>query len=425
MKSNILKLRDEITDIIIPTYNNVIQLLDCVGSMLRGYYGQPIRIIIVNNGEGSFDRELSNVKDYVKILTPGRNLGWEGGLKEGLKHSKSKYVIFANDDIFIPRSEIMWVRKLMQQMELYPKLGAIGPTTNVVMGQQNIWVGPFGSLTIVPYLIGFCVMVRRQALDEVGGIDDALPGGDDIDLSIRLRSAGWELGVKKDMFIFHHGFQTGNKLFGGPDKPNGWNSPQMTERTNDAIIRKHGFMSWWETMKVTKPEEMEFVGYQEAQDHEGEICRTYIINGSTLELGCGPTKTVPDAVGVDILPADSESWDFGDRKSVADIVADVQGDIPVPESSFDNVIARHILEHCIDTIGTLKNWIKYLKPKGRLILTVPDQRMGDWLIAHPDHVHAFVPESITNIFEAIGGMKNIGFAENYNGISFTTVYEKL
>lgn len=425
MKSSILRLRDEVTDIIIPTYNNENQLLECVGSMLRGYFAQPIHIYIVNNGEGNLEPNLRHVSKEVTIIKPGKNLGWEGGLIEGLKYSKSKYVVFANDDIFIPRNELYWLRKLLREMELYSRMGAIGPTSNVVMGQQNIWCGPFGKLIIVPFLIGFCIVIRREALDEAGGIDDTLPGGDDIDLSIRFRKAGWELAVAKEVFVYHHGFQTGQRLFGGPDKKFGWNSPQMTERTNDALIRKHGFLSWWETLHPVKPEDIQFPHYKETQDKDGEIVRQYMIKGSTLEVGCGPTKTVPDAIGVDLLPAEETEWDYGERKSVADIVADVQGDIPVALESFDNIVARHILEHCIDPVATIKNWLRYLKPKGRLIVTLPDQRQGDWLIAHPDHLHAYEPETLKSMMELFGNVKKVGFSEFYNGVSFTMAFEKL
>lgn len=426
MKSSILRLRDEVTDVIIPTYNNPDQLMDCLGSMMRSYYSQPIRIIIVNNGKHSYESSLAQVKQHILIIKPETNLGWEGGLKEGLKHSHSKYVVFANDDIFIPRSEIHWLRCMMRDMELYERMAAIGPTSNVVMGQQNIWSGPFGKLTVVPFLIGFCVLVRRKALDEVGGIDDTLPGGDDLDLSIRFRKAGWELGVMKDVFIYHHGFQTGSKLFGGPEKPGGWNSRDMTDRTNDALIRKHGFLDWWKTVTPVPPEKIEFPHYKETQDKEGAECLKYVQDGKTLELGVGANRTVPGSVGVDLVPPDKGAQMYGDDelKSVADVVADVQYDMPVPLEGFENIIARHILEHCIDPIATLRNWVKYLKRGGRMIISLPDQRLGDWLIAHPDHLHAFIPEVLDSMVEAIGGLKRVGFSEFYNGVSFTTAYEK-
>ena len=39
----------------------------------------------------------------------------------------------------------------------------------------------------------------------------------------------------------------------------------------------------------------------------------------------------------------------------------------------DFVIANHVLEHCEDVIGTLKNWVRVLKPGGKLFIALPDK----------------------------------------------------
>ena len=94
--------------------------------------------------------------------------------------------------------------------------------------------------TAIPYLIGFCLLVRRSALDEVGGIDSTLPGGDDIDLSIRLRQAGYTLVCDRHSFVYHYGYRTGERVHGDRTVPGGWNSPQMIQATANALIAKHG-----------------------------------------------------------------------------------------------------------------------------------------------------------------------------------------
>ena len=50
-------------------------------------------------------------------------------------------------------------------------------------------------------------------------------------------------------FVYHHGLVTGNKVHGDSTARRGWNSPQMTEDTNFAIIRKHGFKAWLKTIR--------------------------------------------------------------------------------------------------------------------------------------------------------------------------------
>jgi predicted SAM-dependent methyltransferase len=46
----------------------------------------------------------------------------------------------------------------------------------------------------------------------------------------------------------------------------------------------------------------------------------------------------------------------------------------VADASQDFVIANHFLEHCADPIGTVKSFLRVLRPAGVLYLAVPDKR---------------------------------------------------
>jgi len=409
----------DVVDIIIPTYNNPEQLEQCVSSMLRSYGGHPIRIIVVNNGDTPIEI-TTNIPDTIKVIETGKNLGWEGGLIEGLKHSKSKYVIFANDDIYVPRSSLFWVKNFVNHFERYDDVGAIGPKSNVVAGSQNIWFDNWMRTFYVSYLIGFCIAVRREALDKVGGVDDTLPGGDDIDLSIRLTKGGYKLVVINDLFIYHHGFQTGTRLFGDQNKPGGWNSIEMSDKTNIALIQKHGLKTWFETLHGNIFSKEEKVDY--TADEEGNIIREKITGDKILDLGCGGNKTTDKAIGVDIFP-NGVYIPLIQKNSVADITADVTKDLPFDDESFDTVIARHILEHCLDTIGTLKKWIKVLKKGGQLILALPNESLDRTIILNSEHVHVFTKESIESIASVLNlEVKEIIFEGN--SAAFISILEK-
>jgi SAM-dependent methyltransferase len=53
-----------------------------------------------------------------------------------------------------------------------------------------------------------------------------------------------------------------------------------------------------------------------------------------------------------------------------DVVADAGG-LPFADASLDYVFASHVLEHCPDVIAVLSEWLRVLKPKGRLALRLP------------------------------------------------------
>lgn len=385
----------EPVDLICPTYNNPIILSQCINSILSLHLGYPVRIFIVNNGHTN---SLSRIGSHplVRIIqSGGKNLGWEGGLKLGLEHSKSEFVGFINDDIFVPTASKDWLRMLMSSF-MDPAVGAVGPSSNCVMGTQNIWkLLPHVSVE-TPYLIGFCMFLRRKALDEAGGVDDGLPGGDDLDLSIRLRDKGYKLICRKDVFVYHHGFVTGSALYGSANKPGGWNSKEMTEKTDTALIQKHGFKKWFQCRMG-----FEYPGLKKGIDYEGDIIRKHIVGDKIADLGCANNKTVPHAIGVDMV-VKGERIPTLNATSEADIQADIEQKMPFEPGSLDCVIARHILEHTLDPIATLKLWGESLKEGGRLIIAVPDEDLFATIGLNPEHLHAFNAKSLKTLAEACG-----------------------
>lgn len=415
-------LRNRI-DIIIPTYDNQRQLTQCVESMLTYISEYPLRIIVVNNGDTPTGLPESN---ELVVVDTGKNLGWTGGLEEGLKHSNSKYVMFANDDIFIPRSSIQWLKLLAKVLDVYEAVGAVGPSSNVVMGIQNVFT-PYGfSTASTSYLIGFCILLRREALDKAGGVQHMQYGGDDLDLSIRLRKADYGLIVDKSVFVYHHGFQTGEKVYGTPDKPGGWNSKEMTENTNIELIKKHGFKEYHSTsINRVYGEYTDFITEQcnQEDDAESVTIRKFVNGGKVIELGCGSKKTVKTAIGVDIVAKGEKIPYNANQFSVADVVTDVSKPLPFDSGSIGTIIARHVLEHCLDVPKTLRQWSDVLQPKGRMIIACPNENIVEGIPLNADHLHAFTADSIMSYADMIG-MKEVGRDEYMNGSSFVIALEK-
>lgn len=407
--------------IIIPSFDNYQYLAPCLQSILRNKPSENLfHIYVVNNGHKESCDWVNN-KD-VTVLQPGKNLGWEGGLKFALKETRAPYVLFLNDDVLIPQSSRLWLNKMMQHF-LNKEVGAVGCASNVVMGFQNIFTDTERSVFLTKFLIGFCMLVRRSALEEVGGVDDSLPGGDDLDLSIRLRKAGYKLVCDRNVFIYHHGFKTGTRVMGDSQQRNGWNSYEMLEKTNTALIKKHGFTLWWEctkgafTMTPSEPEEV-------LPDIEGDLIRDRIIGDKILDLGCGGNKTVPHAIGVDMVYKDDAIATLSGTPSQADVHADVSKALPFEDQSVDTIIARHIFEHLIDSVTILRQWGGLLRRGGRLIIAVPNNEVANYIPLNIEHVHGFTKDSIKSLMEATG-FKVTEQLDGGNGISFISVGEKL
>ncbi len=406
-------------DILIPTFNNPQFLIPCVKSIaMTGHLGSYAKLIIVNNGKQPVKEQMGHVPG-VTILEPGKNLGWEGGLAYALERSEAPFVCFQNDDTHIPQAACFFYEKLMMPFT-NTDVAAVGPMSTTVMGMQSIY-SPIAPHTRVEtsYLIFFCAMIRRKHLDEVGGIDTTLSGGDDLDLSMRFRKAGKKLVVTPDAFIIHHGFKTGERIHGNSQKNGGWNSKEMTDRTNAGLIKRHGFKFFMETMRG-----LSYMPADISADQEGDAVRSLATGEVIYELGVGGRKTVSSAIGIDRIPKGEKIPSRSGTESVADIVADVQESLPIESLVADTVIARHILEHCIDTIQTVKHWNRILKIGGRIIIAVPNQDVCNGIPMNQEHVHAFTPKSLENLMN-LCGFKHLEWIDPKNGISFVGYYEKV
>lgn len=394
-------------DIIVVTWNLPEYAVPCIQSILAGLPDRTIHVYLVNNGRSEHNQYFPKSGNLTIIQTE-ENLGWEGGLKAGLKYSAAPYVIFMNDDTYVPPSSQGWVRKMMRHFA-DPACGAVGPTSNVVMGSQNIFCGEQKS-QMANFLIGFCVMVRRSDLDACGGVDDSLPGGDDLDLSIRLRKLGKFLICDREVFIYHHGFKSGERKNGAD-----YNSIAAIERTNFALIKKHGLRSFQNLWS----------GPAWDPDQEGKLIASLIgKDEKTVDLGCGTRRTVPWAVGYDAIPRGTFVPNvFPKGTSVADHVCDVTKPLPIDAESQDVVVARHVLEHVENVDETLKNWGTVLKHGGKLIVAVPNDDVGYTESMDHDHKQAFTPETLRKALES-NGFKVKDMLNPKNDVSFVAVAEK-
>lgn len=403
MKGNTKKLaKNNRVTAIIPTYNNPEQSMACIVSLIEsGFTFHHGKIVVVNNGDGQLQYPNSIT------LNVNKNIGWERALMVGLSECDTEYVLFMNDDTYIPVSSRAWMIYLTEILDHDQTVGAVGPTSNVVRSWQNIFSNIPHNMIEVEYLIGFCMLIRKSVLDEVGGIDQTLPGGDDLDLSIRIKDAGYKLVIDRKAFVYHHGFGTGVRMYGDHTKENGWNSQEMMDKTNMALIRKHGLYRWWTMMRNI------YKGYSDKyyEDIEGQLIKRIVGNGDRriIELGCGNVRTIPKSVCVD---------KFNDK--VADMMLDVSEKLPFNDGEFDILIGRHILEHLENPKEAFTEWSRVLSKKGKMVLALPYFK---WFDVDPTHKVKLELKEIINYFKDTG-FTNINSYDSGNYISFVVEGQK-
>ena len=216
--------------VVIPVWNNLELTKACLESVRR-YSRDPYEVIVIDNGSTDGTGAWLARQPGVSVISNAENLGFAAASNMGIAAARGEFVVLLNNDTRVPRR---WLDGLVDAFAADPATGAVGPRSNAVSGPQVVRDAKYrvgselgryaeewrrrhrGSRWEIDRLVGFCLAVRRTALDDVGVLDEGFGQGnfEDDDLCIRLRRKGWRLVVADEVFVHHHGSASfGESLF--------------------------------------------------------------------------------------------------------------------------------------------------------------------------------------------------------------------
>lgn len=200
---------------------------DCVNS-LRGSDYPNLAVMLVDNGspDGSGDRLRLAFSDVCYVQT-GSNLGFTGGNNVAIERALGagyEYVLLVNNDTTV---EPDCVTRLVEVAESEPRVGAVGGKIMYHDEPNRIWFaggdlsrirmsgshraqgklevpGRSGPVEEVSFLTGCCMLISAEVLREVGRFRaDLFAYLEDVDLSMRLSSAGYRLLYQPTARVYH------------------------------------------------------------------------------------------------------------------------------------------------------------------------------------------------------------------------------
>ncbi|MGE5215379.1 MAG: glycosyltransferase family 2 protein [Chloroflexota bacterium] len=213
--------------VILVTYDGLKYLDKLYTALCRLQYPRErYFLLVVDNGPGHEAQQwFATRAPAVRVIVPDNNTGYAGGNAIGMEEALVAgvdYVAIVTQDTEI---DPLWLRALVDVAQRYPNAGAIQPKIlrRAANGQAVIhtwgtqlhflgvgYVGgdglPDRALETRPIASasGAGVLYRANALREVGLFDTKFfMYHEDVDLSWRLRLAGWEVLLAPDAVMYH------------------------------------------------------------------------------------------------------------------------------------------------------------------------------------------------------------------------------
>jgi glycosyltransferase involved in cell wall biosynthesis len=219
----------------------------------------PFSLILVDDGSDPETRDY--LAEFAKaqgaiLLRNEEPRGYTRAANQGLQRSSAEHVVLLNSDTVVTPG---WLDQMIACAESAPEIGIVGPLSNTASWQsipEIESVGDWASnplpagMTIegmarlvakyssriypaMPFLNGFCLLLRRQLMDDIGLFDEDSFGdgyGEENDYALRARKAGWQLALADDAYVFHaqsRSYSTEARR-------------RLSEQAGKTLARKHG-----------------------------------------------------------------------------------------------------------------------------------------------------------------------------------------
>ena len=232
--------------VIIVSYNVRHYLWQCLDSVRRASEGLETEVWVVDNA--SADDSINYVRtafpDYHYIQNT-ENVGFARANNQAIRQSTGKYVLLLNPDTIVTEDTL---RGAIRFMDRHSRAGALGihminsdgsfakesrrglPTpktafykviglcklfpSNPIFGHYYMGHLPENADGQTEVISGAFMMLRRKALDQIGLLDeDYFMYGEDIDLSYRIATRGWQCWYSPLQMLHYKGESTQKSSF--------------------------------------------------------------------------------------------------------------------------------------------------------------------------------------------------------------------
>jgi hypothetical protein len=203
--------------VIIVNYNTASCVGACIESVLK-QQGIAVEIIVVDNASTDYSLEiLQKFGDHIRLISNAENVGFAKANNiafQAIQQERSDYIFLLNPDAVLSSPNDLSL--LWEWMQKRPLCGLASP--RVLKGTQEslpnktypgeaIAGYPFKQLPgEIAWVLGAAMTIPSAVYKAVRGFDeDFFLYGEDMDLCLRIRQLGYEIGYIPEVAVLHEG----------------------------------------------------------------------------------------------------------------------------------------------------------------------------------------------------------------------------
>jgi N-acetylglucosaminyl-diphospho-decaprenol L-rhamnosyltransferase len=220
--------------IIIVNWNTRDLLIQCLQSVYDTTSNLDLEVVVVDNA--STDGSQAVVRQqfpHIHLISNRENVGFARANNQAMRASKGRYALLLNSDALLLANA---VQVMISLAEANPRAGIIGAQLLNPDGSFQASHAPFPNLwqeflilsgagrmlyghwypsrgpqedqgpQMVDYVEGACMLVRREAFEDVGGLDEGyFMYAEEVDWCYAMREKGWQVWYQPAAQVTHLG----------------------------------------------------------------------------------------------------------------------------------------------------------------------------------------------------------------------------
>ncbi len=170
---------------------------------------QPEEILVIDDGSSDSSKDIIGRFPQVRLIEHDTNKGIATARNSAISHAQSDIIIFLDADT-VPCAE--FIEEILKPFSNAHIAGVNGRAIEFVQNniydkwRKEILFQEWGNRYRegVYFLFGMCAAYRKEVLKEVQGFDTLFSvSGEDMDISYRIRKAGYTLAYTPKAFVHH------------------------------------------------------------------------------------------------------------------------------------------------------------------------------------------------------------------------------